>query len=175
MLEFGVSGNLRNSDLIMYDRQTESWWQQATGEGIVGEMAGMALTAIPIWMESWDSFRSAYPDWPRAGTSPTRSAPTGATLTSDTTSATRPFLLYPAKTRPTASRRGGRASCGVGDRAWPMERLRLAGQITAGGRHDQLGGGQGLGARTRPRSRQAATWGRSGVRRRAGGATSCMT
>ena len=39
-LEFGVSGNLRNSDLIMYDRQTHSWWQQFTGEGIVGEYAG---------------------------------------------------------------------------------------------------------------------------------------
>ncbi len=38
VLDFGVSGFLRNSDLIMYDRQTETWWQQVTGEGIVGSL-----------------------------------------------------------------------------------------------------------------------------------------
>jgi hypothetical protein len=32
VLEFGTTGKLRNSDLVMYDRQTESWWQQFTGE-----------------------------------------------------------------------------------------------------------------------------------------------
>ena len=41
-LEFGVSGNLRNSDLIMYDRETHSWWQQFTGEGIAGELRDKA-------------------------------------------------------------------------------------------------------------------------------------
>ena len=34
VLDFGVSGLLRNSDLIMYDRQSETWWQQLTGEGL---------------------------------------------------------------------------------------------------------------------------------------------
>ncbi|MCH7730858.1 DUF3179 domain-containing protein, partial [Patescibacteria group bacterium] len=37
LLDFGTTGRLRHSDLIMYDRQTETWWQQAIGEGIVGE------------------------------------------------------------------------------------------------------------------------------------------
>ena len=36
VLDFGTTGNLRNSDLVMYDRQTRSWWQQFTGEAIVG-------------------------------------------------------------------------------------------------------------------------------------------
>jgi hypothetical protein len=40
VLDFGTTGNLRHSDMVMYDRQTETWWQQATGEGIVGEYAG---------------------------------------------------------------------------------------------------------------------------------------
>jgi hypothetical protein len=40
VFDFGVSGNLRNSDLVMWDRQTQSWWQQLTGEAIVGELAG---------------------------------------------------------------------------------------------------------------------------------------
>jgi len=51
VLEFGVSGLLRNSDMIMYDRQTESWWQQFTGEGVVGDLQGVELTKIPSWMD----------------------------------------------------------------------------------------------------------------------------
>lgn len=61
-LTFGVSGNLRHSDMVMFDRETESWWQQATAEGIVGEFAGAQLETIVSWVESWDSFRANYPD-----------------------------------------------------------------------------------------------------------------
>ncbi len=43
VLDFGTTGKLRNSDLVMYDRQTESWWQQFTGTAIVGEMLGTKL------------------------------------------------------------------------------------------------------------------------------------
>lgn len=42
-LTFGTTGKLRNSGLIMYDRETESWWQQFTGTGIVGEYSGKKL------------------------------------------------------------------------------------------------------------------------------------
>ena len=38
--EFGTTGHLRNSDLIMYDRVAESWWQQFTGEAIGGITRG---------------------------------------------------------------------------------------------------------------------------------------
>lgn len=62
VLSFGVSGKLRNSDMIMYDRETESWWQQAVGEGIVGEYTGVELETLPTWMESWDQFKEANPD-----------------------------------------------------------------------------------------------------------------
>ncbi len=61
-LTFGVSGNLRNSDMVMYDHQTESWWQQFLGEGIVGEMNGVKLTKLPGWMESWADFKGRNPD-----------------------------------------------------------------------------------------------------------------
>lgn len=61
-LSFGVTGNLRNSDMVMYDHQTESWWQQFTGEGIVGDLTGAKLTQIPAWVESWQSFRDRNPD-----------------------------------------------------------------------------------------------------------------
>jgi len=59
--EFGVSGLLRNSDLIMYDRSTESLWQQFTGEGIVGEHAGDQLEFIPAPLVSFDEFKNGYP------------------------------------------------------------------------------------------------------------------
>ena len=60
--DFGTSGNLRNSDLVMWDRQTESWWQQFTGEAIVGELAGRKLVFLPASIISWDDFKSANPD-----------------------------------------------------------------------------------------------------------------
>ena len=60
--DFGVSGLLRNSDLIMWDRQTESLWQQFTGEGIVGELAGAQLRILPSAIISFADFRAAHPD-----------------------------------------------------------------------------------------------------------------
>ena len=60
--DFGTSGKLRNSDLIMWDRQTETWWQQFTGEGIVGELAGKTLTILPASIVSFADFKSANPD-----------------------------------------------------------------------------------------------------------------
>ena len=60
--DFGVSGNLRYSDLIMYDRQTESWWQQITGTAIVGELTGKRLTPVPASMVSFLDFRTTHPE-----------------------------------------------------------------------------------------------------------------
>ena len=62
LFTFGVSGNLRNSDLIMWDRQTETWWQQLTGEAIVGELAGNQLTYITATITSWGDFKAAFPE-----------------------------------------------------------------------------------------------------------------
>jgi len=58
VLDFGTTGKLRNSDLVMYDRQTESWWQQFTGEAIVGEMTGQTLTSVPSRLESFSNFKA---------------------------------------------------------------------------------------------------------------------
>jgi hypothetical protein len=62
ILDFGVSGLLRNSDLIMYDRQTESLWQQATGEGIAGQRAGVRLDFLAARIISWAEFAGRYPE-----------------------------------------------------------------------------------------------------------------
>ncbi len=62
VLDFGTTGNLRHSDLIMYDRQTESWWQQLTGEAIVGTLTGRQLRFLPSQVIPWKDFRTRFPD-----------------------------------------------------------------------------------------------------------------
>ncbi len=62
--EFGTSGLLRNSDLIMYDRTTESLWQQFTGDAIVGDKVGTQLTFLPSALISFADFKAAHPDGP---------------------------------------------------------------------------------------------------------------
>lgn len=62
ILDFGTTGRLRHSDLIMYDRQTETWWQQAVGEAIVGELLGTVLDFVPANTYAWEMARSLYPD-----------------------------------------------------------------------------------------------------------------
>jgi len=61
LLDFGTTGRLRHSDMVMYDRQTESWWQQATGEGLVGRYAGESLTFLPARMFDWAETKRLYP------------------------------------------------------------------------------------------------------------------
>ena len=62
VLDFGTTGKLRKSDLVMWDRQTESWWQQFTGKAIVGELAGATLERIPAALVAFEDLRAAYPN-----------------------------------------------------------------------------------------------------------------
>jgi hypothetical protein len=59
--EFGVSGLLHNNDLIMYDRKTESIWQQITGRALAGPKRGETLEAVPVSMAGWADWRDANP------------------------------------------------------------------------------------------------------------------
>ena len=130
VLTFGVSGKLRNSDMVMYDRETQSWWQQAIGTGIVGEMTDMELTQLPSWMESWAEYKArnpeglvmAEPRWPRMyGRNPYVSYD----------SSTRPFLYngeMPPHGIPALSR-----VVRVGDKAWPILRLSEEGEVSEAG------------------------------------------
>ena len=59
---FGVSGLLRNSDLVMWDHETESLWQQFTGEAIVGDHTGTTLKMLPSALVSFAEFAKAHPD-----------------------------------------------------------------------------------------------------------------
>jgi hypothetical protein len=61
VLDFGTTGRLRHSDLVMYDRQSESWWQQATGDAIVGERTGAKLRLVPQTTLAWRTARQTFP------------------------------------------------------------------------------------------------------------------
>ena len=139
VLSFGVSGNLRNSDMVMYDRETESWWQQAVGTGIVGEMTGVELTALPTWMESWEEYALRNPDGlVMAQPAFPRSYGRNPYLGYD--DSPRPFLYngeMPPHDVPPLMR-----VIRVGDRAWTLDRLRQEGEITEAGVTLSWAGGQ---------------------------------
>ncbi len=61
VLDFGTTGKLRHSDMVMYDRQTESWWQQFVGHALIGEFVGRELEMLPSRVESISRFRERFP------------------------------------------------------------------------------------------------------------------
>ena len=62
ILDFGTSGALFNSSLVMYDRQTESLWSHYTGEAVVGHLTGARLDLIPVQTVSFEAFLASHPD-----------------------------------------------------------------------------------------------------------------
>ena len=58
---FGVSGKLIRNVLVMYDRQTESYWSQLLGEAVAGEMVGTRLDFVPSWMMTWQEWKAQHP------------------------------------------------------------------------------------------------------------------
>lgn len=130
VLEFGVSGKLRFSDMIMYDRQTHSWWQQALGTAIVGTLTGSALRQLPATLDSWDGFRAAHPDG-LVMARPAHARRYGLNPYKRYDSLPRPFL-YSGEAPPHGIAPLARV-LRVGNRAWPLERLRKAGRLQEAG------------------------------------------
>jgi Protein of unknown function (DUF3179) len=62
ILEFGTSGKLFNSNLVMYDRTTKSLWSQAMAQAIVGNLAGVELERIPFDIAYWKEWKQLYSD-----------------------------------------------------------------------------------------------------------------
>jgi len=61
-VEFGTSGKLYNSNLLMYDRLTESYWSQALGLAVTGELSGHRLNLIPFDVITWGDWKVLHPD-----------------------------------------------------------------------------------------------------------------
>ncbi len=130
-LDFGTTGRLRNSDLLMYDRQTETWWQQFLGEAIVGELTGTRLEILPARLESFAEFRDRAPaDAQVLVPADRRFRAYGAN----------PYEFYDTMPRPFLYR--GEVPDGIAPlarvvsltdraRAWSMDLLREQGRITA--------------------------------------------
>lgn len=60
-MTFGVSGKLFNANLVMYDRQTETYWSQLTGDAIVGELVPRSLEILPNSITTWEQWQNAHP------------------------------------------------------------------------------------------------------------------
>ena len=139
VLDFGTTGNLRHADLIMYDGPTESWWQQYSGEAIVGALAGERLTILPSRLESLDEFRAR--------------APKGTVLVPNDPNFRRygvnPYVGYDRSAVPFLY--GGALPQGiepmmrvvaVGDTAWTLPLVRDAGELRREGLELRWRGGQ---------------------------------
>ncbi len=128
---FGVTGKLRHSDMIMYDRETESWWQQAVGEGIAGAHAGDSLTALPALTLGWDEFRAMAGEGAEVIDQPRRGRPYGLNPYAGYDTAARPFLYF-GEDPPHGIHALARV-VRVGNTAWPLERLREEQTISENG------------------------------------------
>lgn len=108
VLRFGVSGLLRNSDLVMWDDRTVSLWQQFTGEALVGDYAGSKLAIVSTAIVSFGDFRASFPH--------------GRSLSRDTgfdlTYGTNPYENYSGRFAPMMPVEAERD-----DRFLPMERV----------------------------------------------------
>jgi hypothetical protein len=61
-VELGVSGRLVNNNLIMYDRETDSWWPQILGTAVDGDLIGMSLEEFRVIWTTWEQWREKHPD-----------------------------------------------------------------------------------------------------------------
>lgn len=61
-LTFGVSGLLYNSDVLMYDRETESLWSQIMMKAVSGRMRGTSLRLLPLEHTTWLDFKTRHPN-----------------------------------------------------------------------------------------------------------------
>lgn len=62
VLDFGTSGALTQSSMVMYDRQTETIWTHFNGHAVAGELAGEELEFYSTSVVSWGAFRDEFPD-----------------------------------------------------------------------------------------------------------------
>jgi len=59
-VEFGTSGKLYNSELVMYDRLTDSYWTQSLGKAIVGEQSGAVLEKVALDTVRWVDWKNLH-------------------------------------------------------------------------------------------------------------------
>ena len=129
-LTFGTSGLLRHSDMVMYDRQTDSLWQQYTGEAIVGEFTGTKLEPLASRLESFEKFQSRHAGGKVLIPNNPKARRYGRNPYVDYDSARAPFLYmgrYDEGIPPLAR------VVAIGDQAWPLKDIRKNGPVHVDG------------------------------------------
>ncbi len=164
VLDFGTTGLLRFSDLVMWDRETESWWQQFLGEAIAGALTGERLAILPSRVESFGRFVAGGGGQVLMPNDPALRS-YGSNPYAGYDGAHWPFLYrgaYPLAAVPPLAR-----VARVGKRAWTVELLRKRGRIEAGDLVLEWTPGQNS-ALDKPVIREGRDIGNVTVRRRAG-------
>ena len=130
-LDFGNSGRLRNLDMVMYDRQTESWWQQFNGTAIIGTLSGQVMEQIPSRLESLAQFRDRAPEGLVLVPNNPRARPYGTTPFAgmDSRRASRRFSQWPLP----AGVNPMQYVVVADGKAWPLSRIRDAGSLSEAG------------------------------------------
>jgi hypothetical protein len=137
VLDFGTSGKLYKSDLVMYDRQTHSLWAQMEGRAIVGTRAGARLAMVPASTLAYEEWKAAHPPGRVLSRDTGHSRPYGANPYEGYDQPTlRPFLFLgrPDARRPPKERVVG-VTLGAAARAYPWSLLEKRGVL-----HDTVGG-----------------------------------
>jgi hypothetical protein len=128
ILSFGT-GKLRNSDLVMYDRESEGWWQHFTDECVVGALVGAQLKYVPARVESIERFRARYPSGSVLLPPGLGARRYGINPYTGYDRAERPFLYHgplPEGVAPLAR------VVSVGNEAWTLDMLKVRRRIEAG-------------------------------------------
>lgn len=133
VLEFGNTGTYRHFGMIMYDKTSQSWWQQFIGEAVVGDKLGRELTSIPARLESLARFRERAPDGQvlvpnQPGARPYGQTPYGGYDRPVPPSVTRDRFPYDI---PPGVNPMDRVIV-VGDEAWTVDLVKARGTVAAG-------------------------------------------
>ncbi len=133
VLDFGNTGRLRHKDMVMYDKQTESWWQQFTGEAMIGSLTGKSMKPLAARLESLEKFRERAPNGKVLVPENDRARPYGASPYQGMDSRSLPRavarLNFPYEL-PDGVRVLERVVI-VGDEAWTLAKLKAAKRIEA--------------------------------------------
>ena len=111
VLDFGTSGSLYQSSLVMYDRQTESLWTHFDGRAVVGHLTGERLALLPMVTVAWQDFLKENPE---------------ALVLSDTTGFRRSYGSNPYPGYDDAAERPFLLEGPVDDRLRPKDRVAVA-------------------------------------------------
>ncbi len=141
LLDFGTSGKLYLSNLVMYDRQTFSYWPQATGQAVIGPLLGKQLEFVPARILSWGDWSAAHPDGLVLSIDTGHDRNYGANPYAGYDSADRPFLFAgdPDPRLPSQEHILG-VSAGDERLAFPYSALRAASRQGAAAVGARLGG-----------------------------------